>query len=110
MGKRDPLFDLPRQIRYKGAVISPIHTKQGLQWGVSHSLIAPLFPTATKAKEHVAERRQLQKLRLVENIYTKNRTAPVPYSHGPRRGEAHRKSALTLKHQLEKAREKYRIR
>ena len=110
MGKQDPIFDLPKQIRYKGAVISPIHTKQGLRWGVSHSMIAPLFPSSSEAKEHVAQRRRLQKLRLVESIYRPNQIVPVQYSHTARRGETQRKPALTVKRQLAKARQKYRVR
>jgi len=110
MGKRDPLFDLPKQLRYKGAVISPIHTKQGLRFSVSHTTLAPLFPEPSQAKDWVAKRRRLQKLRLLESIYRPDRTIPAQYSHSPRRGAMLRKDARTLHQQLAKARRRYRVR
>lgn len=107
MGKRD-IWDLPRQFRYKGAVISPIHTKQELRFSVSHTTLAPLFPEPSGARDWIAKRRQLQKLGLLQSIYRPNRTVPVPYSHSPRRGGTLRKSARTSHQQLRKKRLTYR--
>jgi len=109
MGKRD-IWDLPRQFRYKGAVISRIHTKQGLRFSISHTRLAPLFPELSQARDWVTKRRRLQKLRLLESIYRPDRTVPAQYSHSPRRGATVRKSALTVKRQLDKARRRYRVR
>jgi len=99
-----------RQIRYRGSVISPIHTKGGLMWSVSHTTIAPLFSELSRAKGWIGKRREHQRLGLLQNIYRPNRTVPIPYSHGPRRGQALRKDAITLHQQLAKARRKYRVR
>lgn len=109
MGKRD-IWDLPRQLRYRGAVISRIHTKQGLRFSVSHTRLAPLFPEPSQAKRWVAKRRQLQRLGLLQSIYRPSRTIPIQYSRGPRRGESLRKDARTLHQQLAKARRRYRVR
>lgn len=107
MGKRD-IWDLPRQFRYRGAVISRIHTKQGLRFSVSHTKLAPLFPEPSQARRWVAKRRELQRLGLLQSIYRPNRTIHVPYSHSPRRGGTLRKSARTRHQQLRKKRLTYR--